>query len=459
MIKKVRDYIRQFNMIECGDEIVAGVSGGADSVCMLLQLAEYRKECDFELKVVHINHLIRDDASQDALFVENMCERLNVPYYLFEEDVEKQAKELGLSTEEAGRRIRYIRFDQVKCSDKAKVAVAHNRNDVAETVLFNMFRGTGVEGLASLLPINGNIIRPLLGVNRNEIEEYLGSIGQTYRTDSTNEGTDYARNKIRNVILPYAEKEIVSEATNHIAGLSDKMILVREYIKRETRQAYDSVVECVNNSERCINITNFNLLDELLRSEVILLALEELTAGRKDIGQVHVNSILELTGKTGEKRIDLPYGLEAVKQYDRLIIRKFIKQEQAEMEYELIPEGNLLVGESKILTKLVDYSKGMVIPQNAYTKWFDYDKIIECLVVRNRRQGDYLTVNDKFQKKLLKDYFIDIKIPKEQRGNQILIADGSHIMWVVGGRISEYYKVTDETKKVLEIKIEQLEDN
>ena len=193
-------------MILPKDEIIAGVSGGADSVCMFLQLIEYRKECEFDLKVVHINHMIRNDAGNDADFVKDLCYRNGVEFYLFNEDVIKLSKEKGISTEEAGREVRYERFRQVMSSKRAKIAVAHNKNDVAETVLFNIFRGTGIEGLASLAPVNGNIIRPLLDLSRDEIEAYLIKKEQPFRTDSTNAECDYARNKIRNVMLPYAEK-------------------------------------------------------------------------------------------------------------------------------------------------------------------------------------------------------------------------------------------------------------
>ena len=134
-------------MILAGDEVVAGVSGGADSVCMLMQLLAYKKKVDYTLKVVHINHLIREDAGLDAQFVKELCQKHNIECHVFEEDVERQAKELGMSTEEAGRRVRYMRFAQVMSSPEGKIAVAHNRGDVAETVLFNIFRGTGVEGL------------------------------------------------------------------------------------------------------------------------------------------------------------------------------------------------------------------------------------------------------------------------------------------------------------------------
>ncbi len=453
MLKLVENYIRQFNMIEAGDEVIAGVSGGADSVCMLLNLLEYRNTVDFNIKVVHINHLIREEAGEDAAFVEELCREHGIECHIFNEEVEKQAKEQGISTEEAGRKIRYQRFAQLMTSDKAKIAVAHNRNDVAETVLFNIFRGTGIEGLASLLPVNGNIIRPLIGVDRMQIEQYLQEKNQNYCTDASNLANDYARNKIRNVILPYAENEIVCGAANHVAALSEKMALVRDYIAEEVIKKSNSLLDILENS---VEIDVNALLREplLIRQELILKAFDVLTQGRKDIGQVHVEAVLTLLAKAGEKRVDLPYSLEAVKQYDRLIIRKKEEQATVGLDYNLTMDTQLQIeGDSCISVRVFDREEDMDIPQNTYTKWFDYDKILGCLKLRNRRPGDYLTVNSQLQKKSLKDYMIDVKIPREMRDRQLLIADDSHILWLIGYRISEYYKVTEATTRIIEITV------
>ncbi len=453
MIKSVRDYIRQYNMILPKDEIIAGVSGGADSVCMFLQLIEYRKECEFDLKVVHINHMIRNDAGNDADFVKDLCDRNGVEFYLFNEDVIKLSKEKGISTEEAGREVRYERFRQVMSSKRAKIAVAHNKNDVAETVLFNIFRGTGIEGLASLAPVNGNIIRPLLDLSRDEIEAYLIKKEQPFRTDSTNAECDYARNKIRNVMLPYAEKNLSAKSTQHIADLSKKMLLIREYIKKETKKAYMLAVT-ENEDSSSINLRIFSDLDPMLKREVILLVMERLTPHRKDITGQHVASLLDVIQKEGEKKIDLPYDLEAVKQYDTLTIRKSIANEKEAFEYDIENGSDIILKDGRTLrVRIFDRAESALIERKTYTKWFDYDKIVNCVKVRNRRAGDYLTINSDMDKKSLKDYLIDSKVAREKRDSIPVIADDSHILWVVGLRISEYYKVSDTTKRILEISV------
>ena len=442
-------------MIESGDEIVAGISGGADSVCMLLNLLELKNECDFTIRVVHINHKIRPDALDDAMFVKGICDRYGLEFHLFEEDVNKMAKNEGISTEEAGRKIRYERFRQVKKSPNAKIAVAHNRNDIAETVLFNIFRGTGLEGLASVIPVNGDIIRPLLGVSREEIEAYLIEKEQDYRTDSTNETTDYSRNKIRNVILPYVTENISPKAIEHIAGMSDRMLGVRQYIKKETDKAYLGVVRDIDDGVK-IDALSFDLLDEMLKHEVILLALEKLTPHRKDITSAHVDAILSITQKNGEKKISLPYELEAVKQYENIIIRKKRKESTVYEQFEINGDSRMEITDNRVVEiKIFDRPDDICIEQKTYTKWFDYDKIINCVKIRTRSQGDYLTINSDMGRKSLKDYLIDNKIPKEERDGVYVVADGSHVMWVIGLRISEYYKVTDKTKKIMEISVKK----
>jgi len=338
MIPIVKKYIIDNNMISKGDEIIAGISGGADSVCMFLQLLEYRKQCDFTLKVVHINHMIRKDAGEDAAFVKKLCEENGIEFFLFNEAVEETAQRQGISTEEAGRNIRYERFRQVMSRKDAKIAVAHNKNDVAETVLFNIFRGTGLEGLASLTPVNGDIIRPILGMTREEIESYLESISQSYQTDSTNASNNYARNKIRNVILPYADENIASQTAVHIAEMSRKMLLLREYVRKETEKAYTIAAketdDCV-----AVNVEKFIELDPMLQGEVILLAFEKLTPHRKDITGQHVEAILNLLEMNGEKRADLPYGLEAVKQYDKVLIRSLTDLDTVK---EILPDAAII---------------------------------------------------------------------------------------------------------------------
>ena len=187
-------------MAEAGDCIVAGVSGGADSVCMLHLLVRLQREIPFRLAVVHVNHGLRAEAGEDAVFVEKLCGDLRIPFYLREVDMAGYAAAHRLSGEEAGRLLRYRAFqevlEEIKSGDRGRIAVAHNADDRAETMLFHMFRGSGLKGLSSIRPVRESIIRPLLCVSREQIEAYLREERLDWREDATNGEDVYARNKI-----------------------------------------------------------------------------------------------------------------------------------------------------------------------------------------------------------------------------------------------------------------------
>lgn len=461
MLDRVKETLTQFNMIARGDLVVAGVSGGADSVALLLNLCEYSKILEFELKVVHVNHLIREDAAEDAEFVRNLCEQHGIDYHLFEIDVEKMAEDMHLTTEEAGRSARYNAMRSLKPD---KIAVGHHRDDQAETVLLNMCRGTGLHGMKGISPVQNEIIRPLLFVSREEIEQYLEELCQPYQTDSTNLTTDYVRNRLRHKVIPYLNDEINEKAVTHIAEMASDMWELEKYIEESVESLFSRLCKLdIKRGEVCISIEELMKQSPYIRRELMLRVLEELTPKRKDITRTHVNIILGLCESNGEKRADLPYELQAVKSYGNLIIRKRKKEEQKELSIEITRE--MLTEKTEVYTdkgmlirfRVFENDGSMTIDDNKYTKWLDYDKINCSLVVRNRLEGDYLTINDMGQKKSLKDYMINEKIPHEDRDEVVLLADGNHIMWVIGHRISAEYKISENTKNILEVCVVQAE--
>jgi tRNA(Ile)-lysidine synthase len=462
MIDLMAETIRQFNMIEEGDHVVAGISGGADSVCLLLNLVEYQKKVAFDLEVVHVNHLIREDASHDASFVKGLCDKYDIPFYLHEIDVEALAKEKHISTEEAGRIARYEAYRDHK---PTKIAVGHHSSDVAETVLLNMCRGTGIHGMVGVPAVSGDVIRPLIRLTRKEIEEYLDDLGQEYCTDSTNLTTDYTRNKIRLEVMPYLEKNINSRAESHISDLAADVREVEEYLMTKVREAYDRIVTCVSENTLEIAVPSLKNENIYIQKEVILEVFGSLHVGRKDIGRIHVESVLSLCDLQGEKSLDLPYGIRALKQYDKLTMRickeadekdnsgfeEIIELDDINAEWETATDSGL-----KVRISLADREEGSDIPSSECTKWLDYGKIECSPMLRTRRPGDYLTTDDHMHKKSLKDYFVDEKIPRSERDSILLLADGSHIMWVLGHRISSYYKIDEQTKRIMKIDISEL---
>ena len=417
------------------------------------------------MKVVHINHMLRVEADEDAAFVAEMCKKHGVEYKIYKEDIGKLAKAKGISTEEAGRDYRYKCFRKTLSNiESGKIAVAHHQNDRAETLLFNLFRGSGLKGLTAIRPIRDNIIRPLLCLTRREIEEYLETENIPYCTDLSNAEDLYSRNRIRNHIIPFAA-EMNPEAVRHMAKTADLVWEAESFLHKHTEMAFDECVIAFSEHKKInqlkINLIKLNKQDIIIKKRIMLMAVEKLLPGRANISGVHVESLTALTISGGSAKINLPNGLIAVKEYDNLIIG-FAEKELIDFKsvttvktYEInLNEPELNIPDLGIVTcRTFSYYKNEKIPQKMYTKWFDYDKITSCAVFRRRKAGDYLVINREGQHKKLKDYLINEKIPKARRDEIYILADESHVIWVPGFRISEFYKVTDETKTVLEISL------
>ena len=471
MVDKVLRYVKEHHMIEPGDCIVAGVSGGADSVCLLLMLLEIRKVIPAEIRVVHVNHLIRTDAANDAEYVRKLCLTYELPFTLVEEDVEAMAHRLHISTEEAGRAVRYDAFEKELGAKKGRIAVAHNQNDCCETVLFHLFRGTSLRGLTGIRPVRDRVIRPLLCLSRDEIETFLQERNVSYCIDSTNLEDNYSRNIIRHHILDTAVREVSPAAVSHISDACERVNEAYELIADITKQGFET---CVTVTSKTVHIDQekFQQLHRTIQGYVVMEALAQAAGSRKDLEAVHVRQVLGLMDSQCGRTIQLPYQLRARRDYTGICIyqeperltQEVVLSEIAlsEEETEALMAGRELVifiGEhQKIRAKLIFLENSGIdfknIPQKKYTKWFDYGKIERNIVIRTRRPGDYLTINSMNQKKNLKAYFIDQKIPQEERDQFCLVTDGSHVIWIVGERISSYYKVSEDTKIILTLAFE-----
>ena len=447
MKSKVLDFIRKKKLLKKGDSVVLGVSGGADSICMLKILSDAQKRRDISLYVLHINHQIRGaEADEDAAFVKRACTKFKVPHRVVSVDVPRIAEEQGLSLEEAGRMVRYQEFSDYAYEVGAnKIAVAHNSNDNAETVLMNLARGTGIKGLSGIAPkrkmedSKGNtieVIRPILCLTRKEIEEYLKENEIEYRNDSTNDSTDYTRNKIRLEIMPILEN-INDNAMQNITNASNELANTTEYIEKDVEDAYEEFVT-EKDGKLFLSDKAFSL-DPVVFTGVIRKMIENTAGKLKDITRIHVGDVVSLSEKQVGKKIDLPYSIVAEREYEGISI------------YSEANESTSQEDEKEVIVSFEDddFDKEN-IEELKYTKWLDYDKIND-VVVRTQKKDDYIVIDDKGSKKKLKKYFVDEKIPRRDRDNVLLVADGSHILWVVGHRISEAVKVTPETKKVIKL--------
>ncbi len=478
--EKVFSFIEEHHMLKANDRIVAGISGGADSVCLLFVLLEYRKRMPFSLAAVHVNHGIRAEAEQDARYVEMLCRNYDIPFYPFTVDVRELAKREKCSEEEAGRNARYRAFAQAAQEFRAdKIAVAHNCNDRSETMLFHLFRGSGIKGLCSIRPVRDDIIRPILCLERREVEAYLNDRGISYCQDATNEKDDYTRNRIRHHILPYAEKEIVSGCVSHMAQTADMLSETEDYLKQQTKAAMQECVRRIlqqnhEDTERIryfeINTEVFLKQHKVIQQRILYEAVASLTASRRDISNVHIRELLSLFMEQGNRSVNLPFGIVGRRQYEKVILEpartvdklwettgfcgKIIKfPDNGDSFFYRISLNKNEALELQLLSPGIIFPN---FPTNRYTKWFDYDKIINCLELRTRRTGDYLTIAGKdgeLSHKSLKDYMITEKIPRNDRERILLLAEGQHVVWLIGYRISEYYKISRNTKRILQVQL------
>ena len=450
MYQKVKAYVKKWHMLQKEDSVIAGISGGADSVCLLFMLLKLQKELGFALMAVHVNHGIRGaEAERDEAYVKRLCRQWNVRLKVYRENVPAYAKEHGMTEEEAGRDIRRTCFCKVlKEWGGTKIALAHHENDNVETLLWNLCRGTGIRGLGGIAPVNDVWIRPLLCVKRREIESYLKKRGISYCTDTTNADRRYMRNRIRMDVIPYLEDCVNTESVSHMGKTMERMYELEQYILEEVGQYKESCTGW-KNGRRIIRQTEYTKIPKALRDNVLHEILCETAGRRKDIEEVHVQMLRDLFTKQVGKRIDLPYGVTAIRTYEGVRFEKNI------------PEASYAGDENELFSiRVFDREPGNVtFPEKIYTKWFDYDIIKNTVKIRHRIAGDSIVINRCGGRKKLKQYFTDQKVPQEDRDKIWIAADGDEVLWIVGYRQSQKYQITEKTTKILEIQYYGGEEN
>lgn len=450
-MEQVFEFIKEHNMIHAQDCVVAGVSGGADSLCLLFVLLEFQKEIDFQIEVVHVEHGIRGAESlEDADFVERICKERNLSFHIYRYDVPQAAAAARISVEEAARRCRYEAFDKAAGQyGGTKIAVAHNEDDQAETILWNLVRGSGVKGLCGMRPVNGQVIRPLLKTTRKEIEAYLAGRGVDYRTDSTNLGTDYSRNKLRHQVIPILKEDLNSQAVRHIAEAGERLYKAEEFLVKQSAAAAEKIGRMEDGSA-WIRRSSLLREEEIIQEYILKYWMEQLEMGLRDIGAVHIAQLRKLAGGSSGRMLQLPGGRQCRCTGDYLVLGRFWPRETKPGCCELMIPGETRYGKWRIITELLPGEK-QIIPENQYTKWLDYDTIKDTVYLRGRKSGDYFYTAG--GRKKLKKYLIDEKVLHEERDQIPLVADGAHILWIVGYRISERCKITKDTKMILKIQM------
>ena len=300
MEEKVLNTIKKFNLIENGDKIILGVSGGPDSISMLNILNNIRNDKKLQLKfdiiVAHVNHNIRKEAIDDQKFVENFCKKINIPFYVKSIDIPQISKNQKIGEEEAGRNARYQFFDEILEKEHAnKIAIAHNKNDKIETIIMNIFRGSGIAGLRGIEPIKNNkYIRPLIECERKEIEQYCKEQGIEPRIDKTNFENEYTRNKIRNIIITKKKKEFNPNIIETMDRLSNLVKEEDEYLEKLVETKYKQFIKEETTKQITLDLKKFNNEEKVIKSRLLLYTISRLLGSTKGIEKVHIEDIIKL---------------------------------------------------------------------------------------------------------------------------------------------------------------------
>ena len=469
--EQVRRQIEEYDMIQTGDVVVVGLSGGADSVCLLSVLKKLSSELSFSLAALHVHHGIRgQEADQDAAFCADLCAGWKIPFEIGYADVPMLAAVNKQSLEEAGRQERYRQLESCRRRLRARrIAVAHHQDDQAETVLWNLLRGAGLNGLAGMEAVNGAVIRPLLRTSKAEILCYMEEQGLGWREDATNAEDHYTRNRIRRHMLEYAAQKVNRQAAKHICKTADMALEAEAYLREQAGRWLFQYgrIQAGGPEPAQISLEIEAVKNEplILRRYIVREALSR-CRGRRDLKLCHVDAVLSLIeqrpGKSASARVNLGGGYTACRKYGTLTIKKDVSPgKKAEKEIsaaekriclgELQKEPfQLQMGGEKLELRVFPRDKVQKIPTNQYTKWLDYDKIGKSLVFRFRRSGDYFLLPGG-RKKTIQAYMIDEKIPSEERDHILLAAEGSHVIWIAGRRLCAGVKLTEHTKQILQI--------
>ena len=459
MIKdKVLKTIRENNMLGAGarTNILVAFSGGVDSTALIHILNSLKDKLNIKLFAAHLNHKIRKiDSGLDAAFALKTAKKLGIPCIVEEFDVPFFAKQNKLNLEDAARRARYTFLERTAAKVGAdRIALAHNADDNIETLLMRLIRGTGMKGMEGIPPVRGKIIRPMIGLFRSEIEEYLRSKKITPRIDKTNLETKYLRNRIRKYLIP----KLVSYNRNIkellLQTISEANV-IHGFVETKAKEALKGMILLTNIGEMRLDIKMLMDAEPALKGEVLRLAVEHVKKDLVDISFVHIGSIL---GQLHKKRaeIDLPgiyvrinKGELSITNTRPIKIRKHPFLHRLEIPGEVRDKDNGFIVEADILPSVTAKELRAKDPYRAY---LDYDKISRPLIVRNRMPGDVFSPFGLKGSKKLQDIFVDEKIDIDKRDNIPVIDDGKKIVWVVGYRISEKAKVTAATKKVVRLR-------
>ncbi len=437
MLSDLQSFIDQENICQNNNRILLAVSGGIDSVCMF----HLFRKAGYSIAIAHCNFGLRDEESdQDEVFVQNLAEEFDIPLFKVKFNTAEIAKKEGISIQMAARDLRYDWFEEIRVKyDYNYIAIAHNKDDVIETFLINLTRGCGLKGLSGIKPINGKIIRPLLFAFRNEIIQYMTENSLEFREDSSNISVKYSRNLLRHEIIPLFEKlnsGFKETMTENILRLKESETVYIENIESKKEEIFKQ-----NNQQIILDIEQLKLLNPITTyMHEFLLPF--------GFSQTQISDIINsFDGISGKKFISLTHRL--IKDRTKLIIEEISLINKRSFVINNIDE----IIEHPLNLKLAELNRtdNFEFSRNINKGSFDSDLIEFPLTIRKWKKGDYFMPLGMHNLKKLSDFFIDNKFSISEKENIWILESGNKIIWIIGYRIDERFKVSDKTKKILQI--------
>jgi tRNA(Ile)-lysidine synthase len=467
ILEKVRTTISTYNLLDGGERVVIGVSGGPDSVALLHLLYSLKEEYRISLHIAHLNHRLRGKASEEEEeFVRGLAKRLGLPFSVKGVDIRERCKDSPFSIEVQARRERYLFFEEVANSIGAeKIALAHQADDVIETVIMDLIRGSGLRGLRGIPPIRKDgenvwIIRPLIRIHREEIEGYLKFKKLRYFIDRSNIEPINLRNRIRLTLIPKLEEYNPNFRRTFLRSI-DIWRRDENYLRKLASNALERITIERKRGEILLGIEDLRREDEALQFHILREALLSVRESLDGFGSQHIESILNLAKKgPPHGRIDLPYGVKAEREYEKIGLyaeRRVEERRGRFYQYLLNIPGKIAIDDPPLLITTQILSIEDLSPKDPKKLstnsivYIDYEAIEGPLLLRPRLEGDWFRPLGIKGRKKVKDFFMDLKVPIAKRQRIPLLVDRGGIIWVLGYRIDERVKITDRTKKVLKI--------
>ena len=464
-VRQMHRFISQHKMIEDGETVLVAVSGGADSLALLYGLHALRSQLNCELHVVHLNHCLRLDADADAKFVQQHAAHLELPCTIQRAEVKHLIKQWKLSVEAAGRKARYQFYESV-CTEVSatKVALGHHQDDIAETVLMNLIRGSGATGLKGILPVrNVKFIRPLSGFTRQSIETFLTSIGIVPQHDATNTDTYYLRNRIRGELIPQLARDYNPNIKTGLGRTADVLRAESEYLDTVARKAFETCRIQGSHKNVVLDRVKFRQYHIALQRRMLRQSVFEIFGDMNDFYFAHCEAMLNLVeGDAPNTVLALPNDFRFRRAYQQLIFeRKPVEMESFAYPVATVGKTSIAILNTEITAALGDVAshRTLTLPDGKFEAIFDYDKLrkvfakpsseIVPLTVRNRQQGDRFQPYGMRGTKKIKDFFIDAKVPRAERDSIPLLVCGDEILWIIGYTTSESFKIEPDTRQYL----------